>query len=85
MDTEKAADVSVEARAKQIIQKWVDKQGHDRCWYYPELFRELADLFGVKASDPGLPPEEEFKAGCERYRKEEYAGQKRLTSLAKSE
>jgi len=39
----------------------------------------------VKASDPGLPPEEEFKAGCERYRKEEYAGQKRLTSLAKSE
>lgn len=73
-------------KAKQIIQSWVNKRGHDRCWYYPDLFRQLADLFGIETQDPGLPPEEEFRAGCERYRKEEYAAcdrQERLTSLAK--
>ena len=64
-------------KAKRILQKWVDRQGHERCWYYPEIFRELCNLFDIKISvDPNLPPEEEFKEGCNRYRKEEYASQK---------
>jgi hypothetical protein len=59
--------------AKLIIQKWVDKQGHDRCWYYPELFRELMNIFDIENSNqPSLPPLEEFKKGCEKYQKEEY-------------
>jgi len=59
--------------AKQVIQEWVDQQGHDRCWYYPDLFRKLADIFEVEASkQPNLPPLEEFKKGCERYQEEEY-------------
>lgn len=63
--------------AKSVIQEWVDKQGHDRCWYYPDLFRKLADIFEINCSkDPSLPPLEEFKKGCERYQKEEYEKQK---------
>lgn len=59
--------------AKKIIQEWVDKQGHDRCWYYPDLFRRLALIFDVKASEnPKLPPLDEFKKGCEKYQREEY-------------
>jgi len=59
--------------AKRAIQEWVDKQGHDRCWYYPELFRRLADIFEVESTrEPCLPPLEEFRKGCERYQKEEY-------------
>ncbi len=59
--------------AKGIIQEWVDKQGHERCWYYPDLFRKLADIFEVKATKkPALPPIEEFKKGCEKYQQEEY-------------
>lgn len=59
--------------ARKIIQEWVDKQGHDRCWYYPDLFRKLADLFEIEASkNPSLPPLEEFKKGCERYQQEEF-------------
>jgi len=59
--------------AKKIIQEWVDKQGHDRCWYYPDLFRKLAELFEIQpAKNPALPPLEEFKKGCENYQKEEY-------------
>lgn len=30
------------ALTKKIIQEWLDKQGHDRCWYYPDLFMKLA-------------------------------------------
>lgn len=67
--------MSIEQRfneARNVIQEWVDKQGHDRCWYYPDLFRKLAEIFEVKYTDPGLPPLDEFKKGCERYQDEEY-------------
>ncbi len=61
------------AEAARVIQEWVDKQGHERCWYYPDLFRRLAILFGVEASqEPALPPLEEFKEGCRRYQREEF-------------
>ena len=61
--------------ARKVIREWIDKQEHDRCWYYPDLFRTLADILEVRPSrDPGLPPIEEFKKGCERYQDEEYRG-----------
>ena len=61
-------------KAKAVIQIWLDKQGHDRCWYYPDLFNELAKILDVKPSKgPSLPPLEEFKKGCEKYQKEEYS------------
>lgn len=60
-------------QAKAVIQEWVDKQGHDRCWYYPELFRRLVDLFGIKPTvEPCLPPRGEFKGGCKLYQIEEF-------------
>ena len=59
--------------ARAVVQKWMDKQGHDRCWYYPDLFRKLAEILGVKPSkDISLPPREEFEEGCRRYQQEEY-------------
>jgi len=61
--------------AKSVIQEWTDKQGHDRCWYYPELFRKLVDIFEIRQSKKSaLPPLEEFERGCERYQREEYGG-----------
>ena len=62
------------SEVRQIVQSWLDKQGHDRCWYYPEIFTELSralDLRGVKP--PQLPSLAEFKAGCERYQREQYS------------
>lgn len=60
---------------KNLIQVWVDQQGHNRCWYYPDIFRTLATFFGIKAShEPALPPREEFEKGCQWYQKEEYDG-----------
>ena len=60
-------------KAKLIIQEWIDKQGHERCWYYPDLFKQLLEVLEVSPTkNPALPPLEEFKKGCERYQEEEY-------------
>ncbi|MDZ4256092.1 MAG: hypothetical protein U1C71_00650 [archaeon] len=60
-------------QAKRIIQEWVDQQGHERCWYYPELFNQLMEVFDIRSTkEKKLPPLEEFKEGCRRYQKEEY-------------
>ena len=59
--------------AQEIVKEWVDQQGHDRCWYYPDLFRKLQRVLNVYPTrEPFLPPLEEFKHGCEHYQQEEY-------------
>ena len=71
-DTVEAAGL---ARVRRLVQDWLDKQGHDRCWYYPEIFTELAralDLQHIVLKPPQLPSLAEFKAGCERYQREQY-------------
>ncbi len=66
-DTEKLAAI------ERIVQEWTDKQGHDRCWYYPELYRRIADVLGIEQKlPPSLPPRTEFEHGCRRYQDEEY-------------
>jgi hypothetical protein len=66
-------DTEVLAEARRILQGWLDQQSHDRCWYYPDVFVELAKCLGVERKvNPNLPPIEEFRAGCERYRNQEY-------------
>jgi len=72
-DRSKAYEIKI-SQAKSLLNNWVNKQGHDRCWYYPEIFQKLCELFGVEMTvEPKLPPPEEFTKGCERYRNEEYA------------
>ena len=59
--------------AKKLLQEWIDKQGHDRCWYYPDIFRKLINLFDITSKKERLlPPLEEFKQGCKRYQEKEY-------------
>lgn len=58
---------------KAILQDWLDKQGHERCWYYPDLFEALAKLHGVTMKEsPSLPARAEFEAGCKKYQEEEF-------------
>lgn len=60
-------------KIKQIVQEWLDKQGHDRCWYYPELFNKLAEVLDIKQRAPScLPPRSEFMVGCHKYQDEQY-------------
>ena len=54
--------------AKKIMQEWIDEQGHDRCWYYPDFFNRLVEIFEITPSrKPNLPSLEEFRKGCKRY------------------
>lgn len=60
-------------QTRKIVQSWLDQQGHDRCWYYPDLFRSLVKLLGLSATKaPKLPPRREFEEGCKRYQSEEF-------------
>ncbi len=59
--------------AKKALQEWVDKQGHERCWYYPEIFNRLCEILDVKPTTlPCLPVRHEFESGCIRYQREQY-------------
>lgn len=61
--------------ARQILNEWIAKQTHDRCWYYPDLFRKLIACLRIDASiDPQLPTRKDFEDGCRRYQDEEYRG-----------
>jgi hypothetical protein len=59
--------------AKNAVQIWLDKQEHDRCWYYPDLFNRLATIFDIRPSvGPKLPPRNEFRGGCKRFECDQY-------------
>lgn len=58
-----------------LVKEWIGKQGHDRCWYYPDIFAKIAEVLGIPAADkPALPPRAEFEGGCSRYQQEQYGG-----------
>ncbi len=61
-------------QVREIVQEWADKQGHERCWWFPELFRRLADVLAIEPRvEPGLPLlRDEFEQGCRRYQDEQY-------------
>jgi hypothetical protein len=60
-------------QTKDLLQSWVDKQGHDRCWYYPEIFEQLCKLFEVVPTNyKRLPSRKAFEEGCRRYQDLQY-------------
>lgn len=54
---------------KQKLLEWTRKQGHDVCWYYPEIFQAICLLHGIMIS-PCLPKREHFRIGCKIYETE---------------
>lgn len=61
-----------EAQAKRALLDYIHKQGHDACWYYPDIFNELCIIFDIPIPKRILPPRAEFKFGCEKFRDEMY-------------
>ena len=60
------------------VVEWMQKQGHDRCWYYPEIFQRILDVLELTEA---APPQyatrltkTEFEAGCRRYAADLYDG-----------
>lgn len=66
-------DLRLYERAKNILQRWADGQGHSRCHWHPEVLQELCRLFDITPSVPIIrPPVAEFRAGCELFTIQEY-------------
>lgn len=64
--------------ARKKIEEWAAKQSHDKCWYYPDIFKEVAEALGAKIDFPkGLPSREEFEEGCRKYQDEQYGPPKK--------
>ena len=58
---------------QNVISEWDGKQGHDRCWYYPDLFERIANIVGVQLNNaPVLPTRSEFEEGCRRFQNQEF-------------
>jgi len=59
-------------KIKSIIYEWTNKQGHESCWYYPDVFHQIANIVGIKVGTPAVIPREEFCKGCKRYQEDLY-------------
>jgi len=69
-------------KVRKSLQEWVDKQGHERCWYYPDIFRRLCELLDIKATvPPQLPSRSDFDYCCKRFADEEYSTRDGLSAL----
>ena len=58
--------------AKEVLQDWVDKQGQERCWYYPDKFTELAEILDVPITKVPPPSVPQLRRLCRRYQDEQY-------------
>lgn len=64
---------------KKVLKEWLDKQSHERCWYYPDLFNRITDILEIQPTkQPNLPPRKEFEQGCRKYQEEEYKKEQNL-------
>lgn len=63
----------LKSATRRLLQEIADRQSHNICWWLPELFETLCDLYGVtRDKSVHLPPEREFQAGCNIFRRELY-------------
>ncbi len=58
------------AMVEMLLKGWIAKQGHAKCWYYPDIFRQLCQAIGLEAPETPAPPIGEFKIGCAQYTRE---------------
>ena len=62
-----------ENQVRELIEGWLKEQGHERCWYYPDIFEKIAEILGIKVLlDTKLPPLCEFQEGCKKYQQSQY-------------
>jgi hypothetical protein len=60
----------------KLVAEIANRQGHNICWWLPELFGKLCELYGIQPTTPmRLPSEREFEGGCNLFRRELYVSQ----------
>ena len=54
-------------QVEEAVRLWINKQGHDSCWYYPEIFKNICKILNIDEVEQNLPERCEFEKGCEKY------------------
>lgn len=59
---------------KTVLKSWFLKEGHEKCWYYPDIFNKIVSILDIDLSRfwYNVPSKEDFCRGCERYQKDLY-------------
>jgi hypothetical protein len=53
---------------REILTEWAKLDGHDRCWFHPELLSRLCQVVGVPVIEkPIRMTRQEFQCGCLAY------------------
>lgn len=60
--------VLLRRQLRKLVRSFLGKEGQESCWYYPDIFREVAERLGVPVSKVAkLPTLADFKRGCTRH------------------
>ena len=60
-----------------LIREWMMQRDHDSCWYYPEIFQEIATALDVHVNlEIPKIPKADFLDGCQRFADQVYVGSK---------
>ena len=54
-------------KIKELINTWVNKTGHHKCWYYPDIFKEIAETLNISIEQTPTVKLEDFRNGCYAY------------------
>lgn len=60
-------------KIRSYIEDWISKQDHDKCWYYPEIFKQICEVLEIPYEKQKLNSitKEEMKRGCDKFIDEE--------------
>jgi UDP-glucose 6-dehydrogenase len=57
---------------RSLLLELANRQGHDRCWWNPEILQQLFAIHEIVVPSPILPTESEFREGCNTFTEELY-------------
>jgi hypothetical protein len=65
---------------KRLVTEWANKQGHNKCWYFPTLFNELCRVLEITIT-PIKISRSEFEVGCSQYQDELFGKKENLRDI----
>lgn len=60
------------ATITKVVTEWQAKEGHDACWYYPDLFAQIMTALNIEPKLHSVPPRGQFEDGCRKFQDQTY-------------
>lgn len=65
---------------KKLVEEFANTQGHNKCWFYPDIFNKLAKLLNIPIKQAAIS-RSEFEAGCKQYQDEIFGKKETLEEI----